>query len=194
MTISWPPYGRWAAGYGTDAGGAVLGAEDARSPARSATPCRRAATRSSPPASRSASPPSSKKKDAGLPVHPVAEQRRRSASSACSCPTRCATRSATATSPARSTRAAGREAPQYLAALQAGAVNGLLDLSLIQTDKYEEALRQGISRLWAGEDPQTILDEVAAQWDAVTERIGVDKQRAAYEAWASKPNAYPTAS
>ena len=37
---------------------------------------------------------------------------------------------------------------------QAGAVNGLLDLSIIQTDKYEEALRQGVSKLWAGEDPQ----------------------------------------
>ena len=72
------------------------------------------------------------------------------------------------------------EAPEYLAALQAGAVSGLLDLSLIQTDKYEEALRQGISRLWAGEDPKTILDDVAAQWDAVTEQIGVDAQREAY--------------
>ena len=40
---------------------------------------------------------------------------------------------------------------------------------------------------------KAILDDVAAQWDAITERIGVDKQRAAYEAWASKPNAYPTA-
>ena len=38
------------------------------------------------------------------------------------------------------------EAPEYLAALQAGAETGLLDLSLIQTDKYEEALRQGISQ------------------------------------------------
>lgn len=83
------------------------------------------------------------------------------------------------------------EAPEYLAALQAGAVNGLLDLSIIQTDKYEEALRQAISKLWAGEDPKAILDGVAAQWDALTQRIGVDKQRAAYEAWASKPNAYP---
>ena len=35
---------------------------------------------------------------------------------------------------------------------------GLLDLSLLQTDKYEEALRQGISSLWAGEDPKAILD------------------------------------
>ena len=83
------------------------------------------------------------------------------------------------------------EAPQYLEALEAGATSGLLDLSLLQTDKYEEALRQGISRLWAGEDPRTILDDVAAQWDAVTERIGVDKQKEAYTEWASRPNAYP---
>ena len=31
------------------------------------------------------------------------------------------------------------------------------------------------------------------QWDAITDRIGVDKQRAAYAAWAAKPNAYPSA-
>ena len=98
-----------------------------------------------------------------------------------------------ATSPAPEYKGRWPEAPQYLEALQAGAVDGLLDLSLIQTDKYEEAIRQGVSRLWAGEDPQTILDDAAAQWDAITDRIGVDKQRAAYEAWASKPNAYPTA-
>ena len=72
-----------------------------------------------------------------------------------------------------------------------GAKTGLLDLSLIQTDKYEEALRQGISRLWAGEDPKTILDDVAAEWDEITERVGVDKQKAVYEAWAAKSGAYP---
>jgi multiple sugar transport system substrate-binding protein len=83
------------------------------------------------------------------------------------------------------------EAGQYLDALKAGAVSGLLDLSIIQTDRYEEALRQAISKLWAGDDPQAILDDVAASWDNVTERIGVDKQKAAYAAWASKPNAYP---
>lgn len=82
-------------------------------------------------------------------------------------------------------------AGDYLDVLQKGAETGLLDLSLLQTDRYEEALRQGISRLWAGEDPQEILDDVAAQWDALTDRIGVDKQRRAYSDWASKPNAYP---
>src|SRR5882724_3356562 len=83
------------------------------------------------------------------------------------------------------------DAKDYLAALQAGAQTGLLDLSLIQTDKYEEALRQGISRLWAGEDPKKILDDVAKQWDAVTMQVGVNKQKAVYAAWAKKSGAYP---
>ena len=82
-------------------------------------------------------------------------------------------------------------APEYLDVLKQGAETGLLDLSLLQVDRYEEALRQGISRLWAGDDPQEILDDMAAQWDALTDRIGVDKQRRVYADWASKPNAYP---
>jgi multiple sugar transport system substrate-binding protein len=82
-------------------------------------------------------------------------------------------------------------APKYLAALKQASLTGLLDLSLLQTDRYEEALRQGLSRLWAGEDPKTILDDVAAQWDQITQRVGVDKQREVYLDWASKPNAYP---
>jgi multiple sugar transport system substrate-binding protein len=83
------------------------------------------------------------------------------------------------------------DAKDYLAALHAGAQTGLLDLSLIQTDKYEEALRQGISKLWAGEDPKSILDKVAAEWDGITKQVGVDKQKAVYNAWAAKSGAYP---
>ncbi|ORE95497.1 ABC transporter substrate-binding protein [Acuticoccus yangtzensis] len=83
------------------------------------------------------------------------------------------------------------EAPQYLQALQDGAVNGLLDLSIIQTDRYEEVIRQSVTRLWSGEDPKAILDDAAAQWDSLTERIGLEKQKAAYASWASNPAAYP---
>jgi len=83
------------------------------------------------------------------------------------------------------------DAKNYLAALGEGAKTGLLDLSLIQTDKYEEALRQGVSKLWAGDDPQKILDKIAADWDAVTQQVGLDKQKAVYEAWAAKSGAYP---
>ncbi|MFV2063646.1 MAG: sugar ABC transporter substrate-binding protein [Chloroflexota bacterium] len=82
-------------------------------------------------------------------------------------------------------------APEYLDVLKAGAESGLLDLSLIQTDRYEEGIRQALSRLWAGEDPKAILDDLAAQWDELTERVGLEKQKSVYADWASKPNAYP---
>ncbi|MDE0533295.1 MAG: sugar ABC transporter substrate-binding protein [Albidovulum sp.] len=82
-------------------------------------------------------------------------------------------------------------AGDYLDTLKAGSETGLLDLSLIQTDRYEEGIRQAISSLWAGDDPQEILDELAESWDALTERIGVERQKRAYLDWASKPNAYP---
>jgi multiple sugar transport system substrate-binding protein len=83
------------------------------------------------------------------------------------------------------------DAKDYLATLHDAAQTGLLDLSLIQTDKYEEAIRQGISKLWAGEDPQKILDKIAADWDGITKQVGVDKQKAVYNAWAAKSGAYP---
>ena len=82
-------------------------------------------------------------------------------------------------------------AGEYLDVLKQGAETGLLDLSLIQIDRYEEGIRQSLSRLWGGDDPKTILDDLAAQWDKLTERIGVEKQKAVYNDWAGKPNAYP---
>lgn len=82
-------------------------------------------------------------------------------------------------------------AGDYLDVLKQGAESGLLDLSLLQIDRYEEAMRQGISRLWAGDDPKQILDDMAGQWDKLTDRIGLDKQKRVYTDWANKPNAYP---
>lgn len=83
------------------------------------------------------------------------------------------------------------DAKDYLNTLKAASERGLLDLSVIQTEKYEEALREGLSRLWGGEDPQKVLDEIARRWDQTTEKIGVERQRAAYAAWAARPGAYP---
>jgi multiple sugar transport system substrate-binding protein len=83
------------------------------------------------------------------------------------------------------------DAKAYLATLKQGAETGLLDLSLLQTDKYEEVLRQAISKLWAGDDPKAILDQAAGEWDAITDKIGVDKQKAIYQGWAAKSGAYP---
>ena len=192
MTVSWPPYGRWAAGYGTD------------EEALSWVPKSQVAGKvgyAMPPGGHpqlaagfalSVAAGSKNKVPAYLFIQWLNSQQTSLERVQLPYALRDPFRDSHFASAEYKSR--WPEAPQYLEALQAGAVNGLLDLSLIQTDKYEEAIRQGVSRLWAGEDPQTILDDVAAQWDAVTERIGVDKQRAAYEAWAAKPNAYPTAS
>ncbi|MGH6924613.1 MAG: ABC transporter substrate-binding protein [Propylenella sp.] len=189
MTISWPPYGRWAAGYGTE--------EEALSWVPKSTIAGKVGY---------AMPPGGHPQlAAGFALSISASSRNKEAAylfiqwlnsedislQRVQLPT--ALRDPFRDSHFTSEEYKGRwpEAPQYLEALQAGAVSGLLDLSIIQTDRYEEALRQGISRLWGGEDPQTILNDIAAQWDQITEQIGAENQKAAYQAWASKPNAYP---
>ena len=83
------------------------------------------------------------------------------------------------------------DAKEYLDALQAGGVSGLLDLSIINTFAYEDALAIGLQAVMGGADPQEKLDKVAEAWDALTEKVGVDNQRDAYAEWASKPAAYP---
>lgn len=83
------------------------------------------------------------------------------------------------------------DARDYLATLQAGAETGLLDLSIRNTFAYEDALTRAITAAFGGEDPQRALDGAAREWDRLTDRVGRDKQKAAYLEWVSKPNAYP---
>ena len=83
------------------------------------------------------------------------------------------------------------DAKYYLEAAEKGAVSGLLDLSIINTFAYIDALAAGLQAVMGGGDPQEELDDVAAKWDALTEKVGVDAQREAYTEWASKPAAYP---
>jgi multiple sugar transport system substrate-binding protein len=82
-------------------------------------------------------------------------------------------------------------AGEYLDILREAAEDGLLDLSIRNTFAYEESLTRAITAAFAGMDPQAALDQAAQEWDALTEQVGVDAQRAAYEDWAAKPNAYP---
>jgi multiple sugar transport system substrate-binding protein len=191
MTISWPPYGRWAASYGTDQAALnwVPKSTVAGKVGYALPPGGHPELAAGFALSVSAS---SKKKDAAylfiqwLNSEEISLER--------------VQLPYTLRDPFRDSQYVSEEyksrwpeAPEYLATLKEASLTGLLDLSILQTDRYEEALRQGISRLWAGEDPKTILDKVAADWDATTKRIGVDKQKAAYADWAGKPNAYPTA-
>jgi multiple sugar transport system substrate-binding protein len=189
MTISWPPYGRWAAGYGTDeevlswvpkstiAGKVGYALPPGGHPQLAAGFCLSVAS-------------TSKNKEAAylfiqwLNSESVSMERVQLPYAL-----RDPFRDSHFTSPEY--LAKWPDAKDYLAALQAGANSGLLDLSLLQTDKYEEVLRQMISKMWAGEDPKAIADTAASEWDAITEKIGVDKQKAVYASWATKSGAYP---
>ncbi|MFM8745109.1 MAG: extracellular solute-binding protein [Aestuariivirga sp.] len=189
MTISWPPYGRWAAGYGTDqevlswvpkstiAGKVGYAMPPGGHPELAAGFCLSVSS-------------ASKNKDAAyLFIQWLNSEATSLERVQLPYALRDPFRDSHFTSPEY--LAKWPDAKDYLAALQAGATNGLLDLSLLQTDKYEETLRQMISKLWAGEDPKAIADAAAAEWDAITEKIGVDKQKEVYSSWASKSGAYP---
>ena len=189
MTISWPPFGRWAAGYGTE--------EEALSWVPKSTIADKVGYALPPGGtpqlaagfSLSVSSSSKNKEAAYLFIQWLNSEETSLQRVQLPYALRDPFRESHFTNAEYLSRWA--DADKYLTTLRAGADTGLLDLSILQIDKYEEALRQSMTRLWAGEDAKAILDDVAAQWDALTDRIGVDKQRAAYRDWAGKPNAYP---
>ena len=88
-------------------------------------------------------------------------------------------------------RALWPTAGDYLDILKTAAQTALLDLSIRNTFQYEESLARSVTRALAGENPKTVIDDLAREWDAITERTGVDRQREAYRVWAANPNAYP---
>ena len=189
MTISWPPYGRWAEGYGTDqeALNWVPKTQIAGKVGYALPPGGHPELAAGFALSVSST---SKNKDAAylfiqwLNSEDISLQRVQLPYTL-----RDPFRTSHYTSPEYRSR--WPNAKDYLGALKAGSETGLLDLSLLQTDKYEEVLRQSISKLWGGDDPKAILDQAASDWDAITDKIGVDKQKAVYQTWAAKSGAYP---
>ncbi|MEQ1882832.1 MAG: extracellular solute-binding protein [Burkholderiales bacterium] len=189
MTISWPPVGRWAAGYG------------ASEKALAFVPASKVAGKvgySLPPGGRpqlaighalSVSSASRNKEAAYLFIQWMNSEEISIKRVQLPYTLRDPFRTSHYSDPEYLSR--WPDAKEYLGTLKKASESGLFDLSLIQTDKYEEVLRHGFSRLWAGEDAKAITDDLARQWDEITQRVGVEKQRAVYRAWAARPGAYP---
>jgi multiple sugar transport system substrate-binding protein len=55
---------------------------------------------------------------------------------------------------------------------------------------YALSIDRMCTAVWAGEDPKTALVTAAAEWDAVTQKLGVDAQRAAYQQFLQLPGSY----
>ena len=81
-------------------------------------------------------------------------------------------------------------AKDYLKVLEEGAAAGYADFSFIETFKYQDAMSRAVNAALGGEDPKASLDALAAEWDQITESVGVEKQREVYKVWAAKPSAY----
>jgi len=72
------------------------------------------------------------------------------------------------------------EAPAYLQVLQDAADVAVIDLVIPGATEYNAAIDQAMLAIWAGTDPQAALDTAAAEWDRITDSIGVE---AATESW-----------
>jgi len=84
-------------------------------------------------------------------------------------------------------RTAWPEAGEYLETARTGAMAGQWELGLPGGREYMEAIDNAVTSAYAGTDPKEALDTAAARWDDITERLGVDAQKAAYEKWLQNP-------
>ncbi len=76
-----------------------------------------------------------------------------------------------------------QEAQEYLNAVRdiINHPNAVVDLRITGAAEYFDALDTQLARAVAGEvDAQTALDEVAKQWNAITDRLGRDQQKKQY--------------
>ena len=74
-------------------------------------------------------------------------------------------------------------AGDYLKTLESAAMQGQLELGIPGAREYMAALDQALTAAYAGTDPQAALDEAAVKFNEITDRLGRDKQKAAYEQW-----------
>ncbi len=82
-------------------------------------------------------------------------------------------------------------ANEYLITLSDAANVAVVDMIMPGWQDYALTLDRMCTAVWAGEDPKQALTKAAAEWDAITHKIGVDTQRAAYEQFMKLPGSYP---
>lgn len=66
-------------------------------------------------------------------------------------------------------------------------MNGQFELGIPGGREYADAVDQALTAAYAGTDPQAALDEAAAKWVEITERLGLEAQKQQYEAWLQGP-------
>jgi multiple sugar transport system substrate-binding protein len=87
-------------------------------------------------------------------------------------------------------RALWPNAKDYLINLSNSANGAVLDMIMPGWQDYALSIDRMCTAVWAGEDPQSALQRAAAEWDATTDKLGVDAQRDAYQQFMQLPGSY----
>ncbi len=80
-------------------------------------------------------------------------------------------------------------AKDYLIALNEAANNAVLDMVMTGAADYANALDRAMTAIYAGKDVQSGLNDAAKEWDAITKKLGNDRQKAAYASFLKLPGA-----
>ncbi len=87
-------------------------------------------------------------------------------------------------------RALWPAAKDYLLTLSEASNNAVLDMIMPGWQDYALSIDRMCTAAWSGEDPKSVLQRAAGEWDQVTEKLGVDAQRAAYQEFLKLPGCY----
>lgn len=82
-------------------------------------------------------------------------------------------------------------AKNYLINLNDSANVAVLDMIMPGWQDYALSVDRMCTAVWAGTDPKNALQKAAAEWDRTTQKLGVDKQRDAYQQFLKLPGSYP---
>ena len=85
------------------------------------------------------------------------------------------------------------ESGDYLDRLLDAGQKASLDLFLPGAAEYHDAVDRACTSTWAGTDPQEALDNAAAEFNEITDRLGRDQQKQAYANYIQMAGAYPSA-
>lgn len=81
-------------------------------------------------------------------------------------------------------------AKDYLINLNNSANIAVVDMIMPGWQDYALTLDRMCTSVWAGENPDAALKTAATEWDTITERLGVETQKAAYAEFKKLPGAY----
>jgi len=87
-------------------------------------------------------------------------------------------------------RALWPSAKDYLVTLNECANGGVIDITMPGSQDYALSLDRMCTAVWGGEDAKSALQKAAAEWDVITQRLGVDAQKAAYQEFLKMPGSY----